>query len=208
MMKQVTVTYHGHACFTLESEGFRTVLDPYEDGMIPGVPPLNLEAEEVLCSHSHGDHNAVSKVKIRKTDKSAPYTRTDLETAHDDQGGKLRGMNQIRIFDFDGYRVAHLGDLGTPPEGKVLEALRGVHCLLIPVGGTFTIDPAGAWDTIERINPVVTVPMHYRTDNVGFDVLAHINDFTQHYSAVNICDNSVTLTGDEPKQILVINYKP
>lgn len=89
-MKQVSITYNGHACFTLEAEGYRTVLDPYADGMVDGLPPLKLEAEAVLCSHSHGDHNYVQAVKLRQTGQPAPYVLTRLDTAHDDRGGSLR----------------------------------------------------------------------------------------------------------------------
>jgi len=207
-MKNVTITYHGHACFTLEADGFRTVLDPYEDGMIPGLPSLRLNAEAVLCSHGHGDHNAVSAVTVCPTEKTPPYRLESLETAHDDQGGALRGKNLVRIFDFDGFRVAHLGDLGTVPQGEILEKLQGLDCMLIPVGGTFTIDPAAAWETIEKTGPRVIIPMHYRTDTMGFDVLCHLEEFTKHFAPVNVCDNTAILNQNTPKQVLVVNYKP
>ena len=207
-MKKVTVTYNGHACFTLESDGYRTVLDPYADGMVPGVPALCLEAEAVLCSHSHGDHAYVQAVSLKESHSPAPYTLETVETPHDDKGGTLRGMNLVHIFDFDGFRVAHLGDLGEVPSGQTLEKLRGVHCLLIPVGGFFTIGPEEAEQTIALIDPVVAVPMHYRTDSTGFDVLSHLSAFTDRYENVHHCDNSITLTKDAEKQILVINYKP
>lgn len=207
-MKQVNITYNGHACFTLEAEGYRTVLDPYMDGMVDGLPSLHLEAEAVYGSHGHADHNYVQAVTLCTTDKKAPYTLESIETAHDDQGGKLRGMNWVRIFDFEGLKIAHLGDLGAVPEGALLEKLRGVDCLFVPVGGTYTIDPVQAKETIALVGPRVAVPMHYRTDNTGFDVLSHLNDFTGQYQEVNSCDNTFALTRQAEKQILVIHYKP
>ena len=58
------LTWHGHACFSLESTDGIIVFDPFEDGSVPGIRNLDLEANEVLCSHEHHDHNARSKVKI------------------------------------------------------------------------------------------------------------------------------------------------
>ena len=207
-MMQVTIRYHGHACFSLEAEGFRTVLDPYADGMVPGLPALSLEAEAVLCSHGHGDHAYTQAVTLKESGAAAPYTLESIETDHDDQGGTLRGKNLIRIFMFGDVSVAHLGDLGHMPSQEVLEKLKGVSCLLIPVGGFFTIDPDTAEKVVSAVQPRVTVPMHYRTDSTGFDVLAHIDTFTSKFEQVATCVNSFTLTGKEKQQILVIDYKP
>lgn len=207
-MTEVTIRYHGHACFTLENNGYRTVLDPYAEGMVPGLPALSLEAEAVLCSHGHGDHAYTQAVALKASDQKAPYTLESIETDHDDQGGSLRGKNLIRIFRFDGISVAHLGDLGHVPGEEVLEKLKGLDCMMIPVGGFYTIDPDTAETIVKLTRPKVTVPMHYRTDATGFPVLAHLNTFTAKFEQVHTCINSFTLTGEEQTQIKVIDYKP
>lgn len=205
---QVKITYHGHACFALEADGYRVVIDPYLHGMVDGLPNLNLEANAVYGSHGHADHNFFEAVTVQATDKAVPYTLQEFETPHDDQGGGLRGMNWVRIFRFGDLRVAHLGDLGDFPEETLLCALKQVDCLLIPVGGVYTVNPEMAKKIVDAVQPKVCVPMHYRTDSTGFDVLAHLNDFTKYYQEVTSCDNSFVLTKETPKQILVINYKP
>ncbi len=207
-MNQIDIAYCGHACFLLDVNGYRIVLDPYANGSIPGLPNLKLDAEAVYCSHGHHDHNYVEAVRLTGIDKTAPYTLEEIVTPHDDQNGKLRGMNTVRIFNFEGLRVAHLGDLGCYPSEELLKKLQFADCLLIPVGGFYTIDAATARDIVEAVQPRVTVPMHYRTDNTGFDRIAHINDFTQYYSQVNTCNNTVSLSKNTENQILVINYKP
>lgn len=207
-MQQVKIHYHGHACFTLEANGYRAVIDPYMHGMVDGLPELKLEAEAVYCSHGHADHNFTDAVTVCPADQEASYTLENLDSFHDDQEGSLRGSNIVRVFHFDDLRIAHLGDLGHIPEGKLLERLRRVDCLLIPVGGTYTVDPDAAEEIVSLLEPKVTVPMHYRTDTTGFDVLHHLTDFTGRYDNVNACDNTFVLTKDTEKQILVINYKP
>lgn len=55
-MLPVTITWHGHSCFTLENDGRAVVLDPYDPEMI-GYPKLSVDAHAMLASHQHGDHN-------------------------------------------------------------------------------------------------------------------------------------------------------
>lgn len=174
-MGQVKIEYLGHSCFRLTYGGQRIVLDPYAPGMIPGLPELKTEAEFVYCSHAHGDHDAVTQVKL--ADGDAPkFTVTELLTDHDDAGGSKRGKNIIRIFDFGGIRVAHFGDLGRNLTEDEFRALGGLNCALIPVGGFFTIDADTAAAIAKRLHPTTVIPMHYRTERSGFEVLADIDD--------------------------------
>ena len=206
-MDQVNITYYGHACFALEYDGYRIVIDPYRHGSVPGNPNLDLTANAVYCSHEHFDHNYTDAVKLFEKD-SLGCAVAEYTTPHDDKDGTLRGMNTVRIFRFGDLRVAHLGDIGIFPEEPLLSELKGVDCLLIPVGGFYTIDSATAKQIVDAVCPRVCIPMHYRTDNTGFDVISHINDFTKLFDGVQFRDNSFVLTKDTLKQILVLNYKP
>ena len=105
--------WHGHSCFTLESGQGTLVFDPYQEGSVPGLPALALEADLVLCSHGHRDHSAEESVRL--TGKVPTLTVERLETFHDSQQGALRGPNTIHIVTADGMRLAHLGDLGCMP---------------------------------------------------------------------------------------------
>lgn len=44
------ITWLGHSCFTVESQGYRIVLDPYKDGSVPGLAPVRVEADQVLAA--------------------------------------------------------------------------------------------------------------------------------------------------------------
>ena len=56
-------------------------------------------------------------------------------------------------------------------DGKVLiEKLKGVDLLMIPVGGTYTIDYKGAIDYINKISPKAVIPMHYHIKNSTVDI--------------------------------------
>jgi len=108
----------------------------------------------VLVTHDHFDHNAVNTVSKEKTRVFKLFYGesiidnvkiTGLKTYHDKQKGKRRGENAVYIVEVKGVRVAHLGDLGEIPDQQVLDRLKGVNLLIIPVGGTFTIEPGEAW---------------------------------------------------------------
>ena len=174
---EVKITALGHACFLLEHEGYRVCIDPYADGMIPGLPALHVVADAVYCSHEHGDHNAREVVGLYAAEKPVPFTLEEYVTPHDDKDGALRGMNTVRIFDFNGLKIAHLGDIGCFPNEELAQALKGIDCMLIPVGGFYTIGCQTAYQIIKAAQPKVVIPMHYRTDDTGFDVLSHIDDF-------------------------------
>ena len=200
---EVKLTYHGHACFTLEYRGAKAVIDPYAWGMVPGQADLHLTANAVYCSHGHADHNFTQAVELTET-APLPWTVTEFETAHDECGGAKRGMNTVRIFDCGGIRVAHLGDIGCFPEGELENALDGIDCMLIPVGGYYTIGTQTAYQIIRSLKPKVAIPMHYRTNKTGFDEISHIDDFVKLWNQVDIKEGVFSLTKESASQIVVL----
>lgn len=128
-----------------------------------------------------------------------------ISTYHDDKKGELRGTDKIHILDDGQVRVAHLGDLGCGLEPEQLERLKGLEAVLIPVGGYYTIDAAQARRLAEKIGPRVTVPMHYRGDGFGFDVLGTVEDYTKLCDDVKFYpDNTLEVTKDTQKQTAVL----
>ena len=184
-MGKLKLTWNGHSCFTLEENGYAIVLDPYEDGAVPGFGPLKLTADEVLCSHGHGDHNAAQCVKIRKNSGGAknPFRITEIHSFHDEEKGTKRGKNTIRIFDDGQYRIAHMGDIGCVPTADQKEQLKGIDIMLMPVGGFFT----------------------YRGKGFGYDVIAPLEKYTAMCDdVVRLEKNTLSLPEDEGKGTFVL----
>ena len=200
---EVKLTYHGHACFTLEYEGAKAVIDPYAWGMVPGQADLHLRANAVYCSHGHADHNFTDAVELTDS-PSLPWTVEEYETPHDDCGGAKRGMNTVRIFHCGGVRVAHLGDIGCFPDEALEKALQNVEIMMIPVGGYYTIGCQTAYQIIRAAKPCVAIPMHYRADKTGFDEISHIDDFCKLYPFVKPCDGTFEYEEDTGRQILIM----
>ena len=197
--------WNGHSCFTLNTAQGCVVFDPYRDGSVPGLAPLELTADLVLCSHEHRDHGARESVSL--TGNSVSFQVEELSTFHDPEGGTLRGPNTIHILSAEGMRLAHLGDLGCELEPEQLDRLRGLDALLIPVGGFYTIDARQAQTLVEEVKPRVVVPMHYRSDSFGYDVIGVLDDFlAMRNDIIRYSGNTLTLAPDTPAQTAVLTY--
>ena len=176
----MTITWLGHACFALESGGYRIVIDPYQG--VEGLPDISTDANAVYCSHQHGDHNYTAGVRLTEK-RPSPFTVREVPTCHDDQGGALRGPNTVRCFSAEGLTVVHLGDLGHVLTGDQAEAIGPCDALLIPVGGFFTIDAPTAKAVAAQLRPRVIIPMHYRFGSCGLPVIGTAEDFAALYPA-------------------------
>ena len=201
------ITWIGHACFKIESNGYTLILDPYEDGYVPGLKPLRETADLVLCSHEHGDHNARDLVEITEG-KSCPFSITTIDTFHDEVQGAKRGPDTIHIIDDGSFRIAHLGDLGCELEDEQIRQLKNLDVCMIPVGGHYTIDGKQAAELVHQIQPGVVIPMHYRDDEAGFgfDVISTVEDFADRMDSVVRLDQSTISADDLPDaQVLILS---
>jgi len=165
----VRVRWWGHACFEV-GDGITLVFDPHNGESI-GLPRPDVKADIVLISHDHYDHADGARLVLRPggtvvrgaAEKNTGGVRIrGVRTFHDDQGGRLRGENIVYVVDFCGLAFCHLGDIGHVPTSEQVREIGRVDVLFVPVGGVYTIDAKGAAETVDRISPMVTVPMHYR----------------------------------------------
>lgn len=199
------ITWIGHSCFKVESQGYQIVLDPYTDGSVPGLKPVREEADQVLCSHEHGDHAGRDCVKLKESKEDIIHV-TRIESYHDEVQGAKRGKNTIHILSDGDTRIAHLGDLGCMPEEYQMAMLRNMDVLLIPVGGFFTIDAKTAADLVHQLKPKKVIPMHYSSEQFGYDVLDTVNVFAEQMDSLTMMEGSVYDTESEVQvQVLVLH---
>ncbi len=172
------ISWLGHACFYIELEsGTKIVNDPYQPGSFSGAIqylPIGLEADIVTVSHHHSDHDCTESVAgAEVVDSLGELTIKDvtIETVpsyHDDSKGAIRGENIIFLINAESLKIAHFGDVGTLDLDYT--KLKDIDIAMIPVGGRFTIDHKQAWVLIEKINPKIVIPMHFKTVKLDFDI--------------------------------------
>ena len=104
--------------------------------------------------------------------------------------------------------MVHLGDLGCMLDEDQIEKIKGCHVLMIPVGGYYTIGPETAKIIVEKTSPKVIIPMHYRSDDFGYDVLKTVYDFTKYFEKVIYLTTDTFQFSDElDNEIIVLDYQ-
>ena len=162
------ISWLGHSCFRIKGSQAVIITDPYppELGYTLGKQTANI----VTVSHQHLGHSHVQGVggEYRVVHGPGEYEISGvliigIATYHDTQRGQVRGKNTVYVMEIDGISVCHLGDLGHVLTSEQVEEIGDVDVLLLPVGGTSTINAAIAAEVIRQLESKVVIPMHYRT---------------------------------------------
>jgi len=199
------IKFLGHASFLITSEtGLRIITDPYKPGCFDGsikYDPITEEADIVTISHEHDDHNCTdiqgNPVFVRDAQKRSikGIEISGTNVFHDESGGTERGSNTIFKIKVDGMDIVHLGDLGHPLSEQDVKEIGSVDVLFVPVGGYFTIDSTVADGTVNKLNPKIVVPMHFKTDKCGFPI-APIDDYIRNKD-VKKCDGECEINKEQ-----------
>jgi L-ascorbate metabolism protein UlaG (beta-lactamase superfamily) len=109
----VTITYHGHACFSIQTDQANLLIDPFLSGnAMADVKPDEVNPDYILVSHAHGDHLGDALPIARRTGALviSNYEICNYLTA---RGAKVHGMHigGARQFDFGKVKltIAHHG---------------------------------------------------------------------------------------------------
>ncbi len=215
--------WYGQSMFLLTTPAGSTVLlDPFSD-IGYTLPPL-LDADIATITHEHPDHNNATLAGTNtqllrgltahgwaEIDATAGDVRiTTVQTYHDDTQGAARGRNAVFVFETAGLRIAHLGDLGHQLDDAQVAALGGaVDMLMIPVGGGFTIDAAGATEIVLALKPKIVFPMHYKTDRIAFP-LATVDPFLEGKTVQRVGSTTTRLSQDmlpDETTVMVLDYE-
>ncbi|MFA6159757.1 MAG: MBL fold metallo-hydrolase [Parcubacteria group bacterium] len=177
------IQYYGHSCFKITTkpagrgkDDVAVFFDPFDKSV--GLRPPQGQADLVLVSHNHADHNNVEALKGEPNviDIPGEYSAKGaniigIASYHDDKNGAERGENTIFVLEAEDLRICHLGDLGTDLSEKQLEKINGIDILMIPIGGgDYTIDGKKAVDIIKKIEPKIIIPMHYKIKGSTVDI--------------------------------------
>ena len=179
------IRYISHSCFLFTSDtGIKLLVDPCNPSVMPGSP--NITADAILVSHTHPDHSDCSMVYgaseiVSGAGKhfSGGVSIEGFLADHGTLNGEWLGMVICYKFQVDGANILHLSDMGVIPSDSEIAEFGDVDVLLVPVGGSYTLDPAEAHQVINKIKPTVTIPMHYATagiDRVKYP-LKTVDDF-------------------------------
>ena len=206
MAASLKLTYLGHSCFKIECSKGSLVCDPYDETL--GYKKLKLKSNIVTKSHDHGDHNFFECVDVAPID-DAGFNLVEVKTFHDAEGGAKRGENTAYIFESEGLRVCHLGDLGHILTHEQVDEIGKIDALLVPVGGTYTITGTEAAEVTAQLRPNLVIPMHYKTDvstlNIS-DEREFLKNLAGSYMIRYCPKNTFVLSKDSERGAYILSY--
>jgi L-ascorbate metabolism protein UlaG (beta-lactamase superfamily) len=196
-----------------------------------GYPLTPISGVDVVTvSHEHADHNNValatgSPTVLRglaagdwaKIDQTIKGVRVyTVPTYHDDSQGSARGKNAVFVFDVEGLRLAHLGDLGHKLNDDQIKQIGKVDVVMIPVGGFFTIDGKVAAEVVAQLKPKIAIPIHYATPALNPATAQRLTDTAPFIAAlgtsakVTQAPQTITISSAQlPSEltVMVMSYK-
>ncbi len=167
------VRFLGHAAFELHVGGLRLCLDPHRPGAVGGrfsLPEIAGPFDAIVVSHGHEDHCGwtpalgTQRILDRDMDLPAKDGSGDVSLSfrtvpHDDCGGAKMGFSRMIRIEHGDNVLVHCGDVGALNDDDY-DWLADIDLLLVPVGGTYTIDGREAAALCARIKPTWVMPMH------------------------------------------------
>jgi len=177
MLASEKIKWLGHASFQIKNS--KTIyVDPWE-------LKISDPADIILITHQHYDHCSPEDIaKIQKEDTviiapedcvqklSGNIKAIKPQEALDIEGVKIEATAAYNlnkafhpktnswvgfIVSLDDTRIYHAGDTDLIPEMDNIKA----DIVLLPVGGTYTMNAKQAAECANKINPKVAIPMHY-----------------------------------------------
>jgi L-ascorbate metabolism protein UlaG (beta-lactamase superfamily) len=180
----VFIKWLAHASFQIKANGKIIYVD------LEKSDEANEKADLILVTHSHSDHCDSDKIKnVRKKDtviiapedcasiigRNVKTLKPGEETSVDNIRVKAveaynykrfrspgnpyhpKGFGVGYLIKVEGKTIYHAGDTDFIPE---MRKVGPVDVVLLPSGGTYTMDNAEAAEAAIAINPKIVIPMH------------------------------------------------
>jgi len=172
------IFWKGQSCFQIivtpeKNNPVKIVIDPFSESA--GLRLPKLEADILLITHDHEDHNNIKAIGPSTGSGQAPFLIQGpgeyevkgvyikgISSFHDEKEGKDRGENTIYVIEVEDLKICHLGDLGQKElTEEQVEGIGEIDILMMPVGGVYTISSKEALKVMSQVEPKITIPMHY-----------------------------------------------
>jgi len=169
----MNIIWHGQSFFEISTKDIKNkelkiAIDPFDKNLGLKIPKI--EAQILLITHNHSDHSNKKAINGNPflIEEPGEYEVKGvhikgIQGFHDDSQGKERGKVVFYVVEIENMKICHLSDIGqkelTPEQ---VEEIGNIDILMIPVGGTYTIDAKQASNIISQIEPKIVIPMHYQ----------------------------------------------
>ncbi len=149
------ITWLGHACFLLEDDGKKVLIDPFISGN-PSAPVRaeDIRADLILVTHGHGDHLG-DTVLIAKKNSAHVIAIHEIKEHLLAEGVDAEGMNIGGAVEWNGIKVymtnaLHSASIGGGRDIKYLGHPAG-FVVYMPSGRVYHMGDTGIFGDMELI---------------------------------------------------------
>lgn len=181
------ITWLGHSCFELETDGNSFLVDPFLDAA--DSSPEDLDPDVVLLTHGHGDHVGAADafdaptVAVPEVADAVEGETVDMNvggtvsfgdvsvhmtmafhSSSTDGYERYGGMPAGYVVEGEDESVYHAGDTSLFVDMRETVArMLSPGVALLPIGDRYTMGPESAAVAAEWLGVDVAVPMHFDT---------------------------------------------
>lgn len=209
------IKWYGHASFIVTaSDGTSVITDPYTPETsgyqaIPDHPDIVVTSSLNDSFHDRSDLIGGDPLRINMLEvareggeiKAKGLTFQAIESSemynHPEHEPDKCAMYR---WEMDGISIGHMGDVGNPFTPEEFEFFRGIDVFLALAGDVPTIRLTDLKQVIDRVQPKLVIPMHFRTLRYKPRNMLWIESFLSHFDDDDIdfqSDWEVELSRDD-----------
>lgn len=171
-----SASYKFNSYIITSSKGESIIVDPTS---MPSKDTIDLKPAAIVCTHNHPDHTDSTFTDSYDCQKIL-YTKADIKTtdfhiysilsSHNGDEITEGNENYIMVFEVDGLRIAHMGDLGQNVlTNEQLKELGNIDIAFMQFDNSYS-DIYGSEDKVYNLigqfNPKVVIPTHYESSSL------------------------------------------
>ena len=221
------IKWYGHAAFLVSDSAGRTVItDPYTPET-SGYQPIPDQPDIVVTSslndsfHDRSDLIGGDPARINMLEVARGGGAIDCK------GLSFRAIESSEMYDhpehepdkcamyrweMDGISIGHMGDVGNPFTPEEYAFFRDLDVFLVLAGDVPTIRLDDLKRVIEKVQPKLVIPMHFRTLRYKPRNMQWISAFLSHFDEAEVdfqADWEVELSRDDlpaSTRVLVLTH--
>ncbi len=221
------IKWYGHAAFLVSDSAGRTVItDPYTPET-SGYQPIPDQPDIVVTSslndsfHDRSDLIGGDPARINMLEVARAGGAIDCK------GLSFRAIESSEMYDhpehepdkcamyrweMDGISIGHMGDVGNPFTPEEYAFFRDLDVFLVLAGDVPTIRLDDLKRVIEKVQPKLVIPMHFRTLRYKPRNMQWISAFLSHFDEAEVdfqADWEVELSRDDlpaSTRVLVLTH--
>ena len=205
------IKWLGNSTFLIKTSLSKKILiDPFTP-----IELLPLDTTVDIITFSKNFHNInnvnLSKYTTKIIASDEVYSEGNIKikgylSFSDTIDGLKRGKNYIYTYEIDGLKICHLGYIGEFINDEMINILKDMDILFIPIGGNLCFSGAESYKLTQFLTPKYIIPMCYKCNNCDFYFNGPLDYISKSKNIFNSNTNEINtddLSSNTPLTILL-----